>query len=160
MSGINRTPLCGVSLEVLIPSAFSHLQQQNMVKLASLDPLAPSGVLNLLTPFRHKLTGLLSCQIRSWDHPSELCSFREAVCCFQHPYPLDVLTAFRVLLNAKVRHPRQLFKLNTSTWLSWVFTPSGYSTSLLRLNLRRTNPHTVTKLGANDQLDPVPGHHQ
>jgi len=46
-------------------------------------------------------------------NPSKLSSSCAAVRCFQRLSPLGVLTAFRVLLRARVRHSIQLFKLKT-----------------------------------------------
>jgi hypothetical protein len=77
-------------------------------------PPAPSGYRNLLAPSSApSLPGLISCRIRSWGHPPELCSSRAAVRCSQRRSPLGVRAAFRVLLHAGVRHPVQLFKLKT-----------------------------------------------
>lgn len=64
---------------------------------------------------RPSLTGPISCQIRSWVRSSELYSFREAVHCFQHHYPLGVAIAFRVLLRSKVRFPFRRFRPETGT---------------------------------------------
>jgi hypothetical protein len=41
---------------------------------------------------RPELAGLVSCRIRSWGTPSELCSSREAARCFQRRYPRGVST--------------------------------------------------------------------
>jgi len=57
--------------------------------------------------------GLVSCRIRSWDHPPELSSSRAAARCFQRRSPRGVQTAFRVFLRARVRFSVQLFKLKT-----------------------------------------------
>jgi hypothetical protein len=80
---------------------------------------------------RPALAGLVSCRIRSWGRPPELCSFRAAVCCLQHPSPHDVSNVFRVLLHSKVRHPIQRFRPKSRAWLSWAFCPPGYSLSAL-----------------------------
>jgi len=62
---------------------------------------------------RPEPAGLVPCRIRSWGHPPEPSSSRAAVRCFQRRSPLGVRTAFRVLLNARVHHPVQLFRLKT-----------------------------------------------
>jgi len=41
---------------------------------------------------RPEPAGLISCRIRSWGHPPELCSSRAAVRCFQRQSPHDVFT--------------------------------------------------------------------
>jgi hypothetical protein len=62
---------------------------------------------------RPEPAGLVSCRIRSWGHPPELFSSAAAARCFQRLSPLGVLTAFRVLLRARVRHSVQRFRLKT-----------------------------------------------
>jgi hypothetical protein len=64
---------------------------------------------------RPELAGLVSCRIRSWGHPPELCSSHAAARCLQRRSPLGVTTAFRVLLRARVRHSVQRFRLKPST---------------------------------------------
>jgi hypothetical protein len=78
---------------------------------------------------RPEPAGLVSCRIRSWGHPPELSSSRAAVRCFQRLSPPGVRNAFRVLLRAGVRYSMQGFRLSPSAWLSWVFCPSGFSSS-------------------------------
>jgi hypothetical protein len=114
------------------------------------QPPAPSGYRNLLAPSSApSLPGLVSCRIRSWDHPPELSSSRAAVRCLQRRSPLGVQTAFRVLLHAGVRHSAQRFRLKLSAWLSWVFSPPGFSFSLRWTDLHRSSPHVVTSSDAS-----------
>jgi len=53
---------------------------------------------------RPEPAGLVSCRIRSWGHPPELCSSRAAVRRFRRRSPLDVRNVFRVFLRARIRH--------------------------------------------------------
>jgi hypothetical protein len=87
--------------------------------------------------------GPISCRIRSWGHPPELCSSRAAVRRSQRRSPLGVTTASRVFLHARIRHPTQLFKLKSSAQLSWAFSPPGSSYSPRWSGLHRSSPHAV-----------------
>jgi hypothetical protein len=62
---------------------------------------------------RPEPAGLIACRIRSWGHPPELSSSRAAVRRSRRLSPRDVLTVFRVLLCARVRHSVQRFRLKT-----------------------------------------------
>jgi len=111
---------CSASLEVLSPAASSRSEQRHeMIGLALPTACAsrfsqPHGAF-----IRPEPAGLVSCRIRSWGvSPSELCSSRAAVRCFQRHSPLDVPTVFRVLLHARIRLSVQGFSLKPSAWLS------------------------------------------
>jgi len=147
--GQTRPPFCSASLEVSTPTAFSNPEQRHeMAGFASPNRLRLQV---LETSWRlhppRASAGLISCRIRSWGHPSELCSSHAAVRCFQRRSPLGVPTAFRVLLHARIRHPTQLFKLRSSAQLSWASSPPG-SYALSRCpGLHRSSPHAVHPIG-------------
>jgi hypothetical protein len=75
---------------------------------------------------RPELAGLVSCQIRSWGPPPELCSTRAAVRRFRRRSPHGVLTAFRVLLHSGIRHQVQLFKPNPARSSPGAFSLQGF----------------------------------
>jgi hypothetical protein len=56
---------------------------------------------------RPELTGLVSCRIRSWEHPSELSSARAAVRCFQRHSLLDVRTTHNERPRLQGLSPRE-----------------------------------------------------
>jgi hypothetical protein len=123
-------------------------------------PPAPSGYRNLLAPSSApSLPGLISCRIRSWGHPPELCSSRAAVRWSQRRSPLGVRAAFRVLLHAGVRHPVQLFKLKTERVALLGICPSRVRLSLRWSRFRRTSPRVVATQDASGQRSSTSGSH-
>jgi len=111
-----RPPMSSASLEVSTPTAssppraaasWSGLPRPTACAFRCSQPLGAS--------IRPEPAGLVSCRIRSWGHPPELCSSRAAVRCSQRLSPLGVsCAAFRVLLHAGVRHSTQRFRLEPS----------------------------------------------
>jgi len=144
---LHQTSTSSASLEVLTPSALSRPEQ----RLLLVRPAFPTACASRLsqppgTFIRSEPAGLISCRIRSWDHPPKLCPSDAAAHCFQRHSPLDVPTAFRVFLRARVRHSIQLFKLKTervallglfpSRVLSPCAGPAFTVPPLMRLSLR------------------------
>lgn len=118
------------------PLRFLTLQRV-FTRSSSMRPGLPSPVTSVFRCsqprdafIRPSLTGPVSCQIRSWVCPSELCSFREAVHCFQRRYPLGVAITFRVLLCSKVRYACRRFRPNMARSSPEPYSPSGQITSL------------------------------
>jgi len=108
---------------------------------------------------RPEPAGLVSCRIRSWGHPSELCSSLAAARCFQRRSPHDVRDAFRVLLRERIRHPVQLFKLKTERVALLGICPSRVRLSLRWSRFRRTSPRVVAMLDASGQRSSTSGSH-
>jgi hypothetical protein len=121
-------------------------------------PPAPSGFRNLLAPSSApSLPALFHAGSAPGVNPPELSSSRAAVRCFQRLSPLGVRAAFRVFLRARVRHSTQRFRLKSSAWLSWAFSPPGFSFSLRWSDLRRSSPHAVTLSDASGRTGSTSG---
>jgi len=137
-------PSGDASLEVRSPSALSHSEQRlEFGRTYLIRPPTPSGIHNLLAPSSApSLPALFHAGSALGD---TLQSFLPLALPYvvSDAFPLMALnfrSAFRVLLNARVRHRAQRFRLKSGAWLSWVFLPSGYSLSLRHSDLHRKFP--------------------
>jgi hypothetical protein len=89
--GATQASISGASREVLTPSACPRPEQRHdWVEPALLDRQRLQVFTTSWRFIRPEPAGLVSCRIRSWDRPPELCSSRAAARRFQRPSPLDV----------------------------------------------------------------------
>jgi len=138
---------CSASLEVSTPSAFPRSEQRHEL----VEPTSPDRLrLQVLaTSWRlHPPRACRPCFMPDplLGSPFRAFSSRAAVRRLRRHSPLGVRSAFRVLLRARVRLSIQGFSLESSAWLSWVFSLPRLSLHQRWSGLHRPSPRAVDPL--------------